>query len=187
MLLINEKDKIMCESQFNDEHTHRYLWKRVWRKDKPLVAVLMLNPCQADNLVMDMTTFMVVNNVARMEQYGGVVVVNLFSRLTSKLNFRWNSDEDLNDAENDSYIKKAAEECDTVILAWGKAADTNQRIADRAVCVVNMLERHKAKLHVLSDGTRKGLHPLTPALRNQWFLEPFDFESFRVPASAIEA
>lgn len=181
--MITEKDTIKCESVFDDTHTHRFLWKRVWNKDKPLVAVVMLNPCQADNLITDATTDRVVNNVVRLEQFGGVVVLNLFSLLTPKLNFRWNSDEDLNSPDNDSYIKKTAEECDTVILAWGKAADTNQRIADRAAHVVKLLEKYKDKLHVLSDGFRNGLHPLTPALRTQWFLEPFDIEAFNAPTA----
>ncbi len=171
--MITEKDTIKCESVFNDEHTHRYLWKRVWSKDKPLAAVLMLNPCQSDNLVMDLTSFLTANNVARLESFGGVEVVNLFSLLTPKLEFRWNADEDLNAVENDDYIVKAASECEAVILAWGKAADTNQRIAARAEQVLTLLEDFAEKLFVISDGERTGLHPLTPSVRAQWLLEPY--------------
>ena len=173
--MITEKDTIKCESIFNDERTHRFMWKRVWNKDKPLVAVAMLNPSQADNLLTDNTSALVCNNVAGLEEYGGVIVVNLFSRLTNKLCFRWNSDDDLNDPENDRYIKRAAEECSTVILAWGKAADTNQRIAARAAQVLALLREYETKLFLLSDGERIGLHPLTPALRSQWLLEPFQY------------
>lgn len=173
--MITEKDTIKCESVFNDERTHRFMWRRIWNRDKPLAAVVMLNPSQADNLITDNTTSLVVNNVAALEQFGGVVVVNLFSLLTNKLNFRWNSDEDLNDPENDRYIKRAADECSTVILAWGKAADTNQRIAARADQVLDLLQEHESKLFLLSDGERTGLHPLTPALRSQWILEPFKY------------
>ena len=166
-----EKTIIKCESIFNDDHTHRFSWKRVWNKDKPLAAVLMLNPCISDNILTDVTTFCVVNNVARLETYGGVVIINLFSLLTPKLNFRWNADEDLNDPENDSYIKKAAEECDTMILAWGKASGSNQRIADRVAQVMAILEPYRKKLAMITDGFRVGLHPLTPSIRAQWFLE----------------
>lgn len=87
--MITEKDTIKCEAIFNDDHTHRYLWKRVWNKDKPLAAVIMLNPCMSDNIVTDTTTTLVVNNVARLEKYGGVIIVNLYSLLASKLSFRW--------------------------------------------------------------------------------------------------
>ncbi|MBR5571337.1 MAG: DUF1643 domain-containing protein [Oscillospiraceae bacterium] len=185
--MITEKDIIKCESVFNDDHTHRYIWKRVWSKDKPMVAVLMLNPCLSDNLMTDPTTDRTANNVVRLETYGGVAVLNLFSLLTKKLNFRWNSDEDLNTPDNDICIQKTAEECEAIILAWGKSADTNQRIADRAAHVIRLLEKHKDKLYVLSDGTRTGLHPLTPALRTQWILEPFDATAFFAPAPTTES
>lgn len=59
-----EKETIRCEAVFNEEHTHRYLWKRIWNKDKALAAVIMLNPCMADTIVTDTTTFLVVNNLA---------------------------------------------------------------------------------------------------------------------------
>ena len=170
--MINQKMNIRCEAVFSEDGLHRYVWKRVWDKNKPLAAVVMLNPCQADTIITDTTTSLVVNNVARLEKFGGVVVLNLFSLLTSKLNFRWNSDEDLNTAENDEYIVKAAEECEIVILAWGKAGDTHQRIAARAERVVAMLGRFKDKLMFITDGVRVGLHPLTPSIRGKWMLVP---------------
>ena len=105
-----EKDTMKCEAVFNDERTHRYLWKRVWNKDKPLAAVIMLNPCLSDTIMMDTTTAVVVNNIARLEQFGGVMIVNLYSHLA-----------------NDDAIVKAAEECSEVILAWGKGTETNKR------------------------------------------------------------
>ena len=67
--MITEKSTIKCEAIFNDSHTHRYLWKRVWDKDKPIISVIMLNPCQADNIITDTTTSLVVNNVAKLQEY----------------------------------------------------------------------------------------------------------------------
>lgn len=171
--MLNEKDTIKCESVFNDERTHRFLWKRIWDKDKPVACVIMLNPCIADNIITDTTTGLVCNNIARLEKYGGVIIVNLFSLLTSKLSFRWNSDEDLNDPENDNYIKKAALESDVIILAWGKSADSNQRIAARAEHVVAMLAEYRDKMMVITDGDKKMIHPLTPSCRGYWDLLPF--------------
>ena len=169
--MITEKDTIRCEAVFNDQHTHRYLWKRMWDKNKPLAAIVMLNPCQADNIVVDTTTALVVNNIARLETYGGVVVVNLYSLLTNKLHFRWNEDTRLNDAENDDYIVKAAEMCSTVILAWGKTGESTKRIAMRAKAVLELLSPYAEKLRIISDGIREGLHPLTPSLRRVWQLK----------------
>lgn len=171
--MITEKGTIKCEAIFSDDHTHRYLWKRVWNKDKPLAFVLMLNPCQSDNLLADTTTSLVVNNVARLERYGGVVVGNLYSMLTTRLEFRWNSDEELNDPENDAYITQAAADCETVILAWGRGSLTNKRIAHRAEEVLELLRPYASKLFMLTDGERDGLHPLTPALRYHWEMKPY--------------
>ena len=171
--MITEKDTIKCEAIFSDDRTHRFLWKRIWNKDKPLMAVIMLNPCHADNIVTDTTTSLVVNNVARLEEYGGVEILNLYSLLTSKLNFRWNDDSDLNHEENDTYIKKAAEECKTVVMAWGRAGSINQRIEERVVQVINLLQPYEDKLYMITDGIRIGLHPLTPCLRNTWKIVPY--------------
>ena len=175
--MLTEKDTIKCESIFNDDRTHRFLWKRVWDGKKPLLTVVMLNPCHADNIITDTTTALVVNNVARLEKYGGVGIVNLYSLLTTKLNFRWNDDTDLNHEDNDSYIKKAAEESKTVLLAWGKSAATNQRIEERANKVLELLKPYEQKLALITDGERTGLHPLTPALRNHWEIVPYKYES----------
>ena len=172
--MITEKDTIKCEAVFNDDKTHRFLWKRVWNKDKPLACVIMLNPCLSDNIVTDTTTSLVVNNIAKLGEFGGVSIVNLFSLLTPKLQMRCARDIDINDYGNDTYIKKAADEASTVILAWGKGAELNARITNRAKQVIELLSEHKEKLKVISDGKRNGIHPLTPSCRTQWILEDAD-------------
>ncbi len=172
--MITERETIKGEAIFNDERTHRFVLRRTWNKSKPQATVIMLNPCDADSVICDTTTFLVVNNVARLEEFGGVIIVNLFSLLTSKLSFKWNPDEELNLPANDDYIKKAVEESSKVILAWGRAVDTNRQIEERAVKVLNLLLPYREKLFLISDGNRVGLHPLTPAIRNRWILEHFD-------------
>ena len=167
--MITEKDTIKCEAVFNDERTHRFLWKQVWNKDKPIACVIMINPCQANTVVTDTTTFLVVNNIYRLGDYGGVTIVNLFSLLTPKLSFKASGN--LNDDRNDEYIKKAAEEASTVILAWGKSSDTNLRVAERAKQVIDLLDTQKEKLRIISDGKRMGVHPLTPSVRAKFILK----------------
>ena len=171
--MITEKDTIKCEAIFNDERTHRFLWKQVWNKDKPLACVIMLNPCMADTLITDTTTFLVVNHIASLEKYGGVEIVNLYSMLTNKLDFRWNSDEMLNDQENDTYIKKSAEAGEIIILGWGTGAASNQRVASRIEADMDLLKDHVDKKHIISDGKRTGIHPPTPAARARWILEKY--------------
>jgi len=169
--MITEKDTIKCEAIFNEDRTHRYLWKRVWNKDKPVAAVVMLNPCIADNIITDTTTALVVNNIARLEEYGGVEIVNLYSKLTTKLRFSDDDNTELNEEENDTYIVKSIEESSITILAWGKASGSNTRIEERVIEVLNMIKPYQDKLYMISDGERIGLHPLTPSIRGKWILE----------------
>jgi hypothetical protein len=132
----------------------------------------MINPCQADTVLTDTTTYLVVNNIARLGDFGGVTIVNLFSLLTPKLHFRMEID--VNDYSNDQYIKKAADDAAIVILAWGRGVAQNARISNRADQVVELLAPHKEKLCVISDGEKTHLHPLSPSCRNiVWKLEPF--------------
>ena len=145
-------------------------------KDKPMAAVITMNPSLSDNIITDTTTTLVVNNIARLGEFGGVIIVNLYSLLTSKLDFRWNADEELNSPENDTYIKKAADESDVVILAWGKGAANNQRIADRVEQVLSILEPYKSKLWTITDGEREMTHPLFPAVRSSWNLKSFIYK-----------
>ena len=166
--MITEKDTIKCEAVYNEDKTHRLLWKRVWNKEKPMACIIMINPCQADTILTDTTTYLVVNNIARLGDFGGVTIVNLFSLLTPKLHFR--SEVDINDYSNDQYIKKAADEASVVILAWGKAASSNAKIYHRARQVVDLLDDQKEKFRIISDGVREGCHPLTPSTRAKWLL-----------------
>ena len=172
-----EKTVIKCEVVFDDlePHQHRFMWKRIWDKDKPLACVLMLNPANADCLIYDTTSYLVQNNIASLDTYGGVAIVNIYSKITSKLNLRWDSDEELNDSENNTYIKNAAAECDIVILAWGTGALTNKRVLGRIKDVLELLKPFSKKLHVITDGDEmRAVHPLTPAVRNEWILEQFE-------------
>lgn len=169
--MIIEKDNIKCESVFNEKRTHRFLWKRVRNKDKPLATVITLNPCIADNILMDTTTYLVVNNIGRLEKYGGVIV-NLYSKLTSKLLTKWHSPEELNDAVNDNYIRKSAEESEIIVAAWGKSCDNNQQIAERVGEVLGILKEFEDKIYYISDGVRVGIHQLTPSVRDEWLLVP---------------
>lgn len=172
--MLIEKDTIRSKAIFNDDRTHRFVLEKIWNKEKPILAVLSLNPALADNLIMDTTTFLIVTNVARLEKYGGVVILNLYSKLTNKLNFRWNSDEDLNEKANDDYIRKYAEECDAVVLAWGKGGEVNQRISERIGQVMELLSGLEEKLLQITDGFKHGIHPLCPSVRHEWFLEPLE-------------
>ena len=176
--MITEKNTIKAEAIYDETHQHRLWWSHTWDKQKPMACIITLHPSISDTILMDTTTFLCVNGVRKLEDegYGGVIIVNLFSLLTPKLQMRWARDIDINHLENDNYIKTAAQGSSKIIFAWGRGAN-NVRILKRAKQVVELLSEHKEKFCVISDGKRKLLHPLTPECRNMtWLLEPFDFE-----------
>jgi hypothetical protein len=176
--MLIDKDTIKAEAIFNDERTHRYLLKRIWDKDKPPIAVIGINAYLSDTIISDTTTTLIVNNSARLESHGGVHILNLYSMLTNKLSFRYNSDEELSHKENDDYILRSAAECSKIVLAWGRAENTNDRIAERVVKVINMLKPYADKLYCISDGKNNFYHPLCPAARSAWDLKPVDINKW---------
>ena len=173
--MISKKENIRCECQYSDDLQHRFTLKRIWNKDKPLACVITIHPNSSDNIHMDMTTFLTINGIVNLEEFGGVILVNLFSLITNKLQMRWARDIDINHPENDNHIKKAAEESSVILLAYGKGVLNNVRILNRVKQLLDVLSNHKEKLMVISDGERSALHPLTPSTRAVvWKLVPFD-------------
>lgn len=169
-----EKDVIKCEAVFDSDKKHRFLLRRSWNKDAPVAMVITINPNTSTNLIFDATTQYTMNNIARLEHYGGVVMVNLYSRLTSKLDFKNNSPDELNHPENDEYILKAASEAEVIIIAYGKGIESNKHITERAAEVIKLLEPHRSKMKLISNGKGMvGAHPLHPSVRKGWTLVDF--------------
>ena len=45
--MLIEKDTIRSKAIFNDDRTHRFVLEKIWNKEKPILAVLSLNPALA--------------------------------------------------------------------------------------------------------------------------------------------
>ena len=78
---MTEKSTIDCEALFDESRSHRFIWKRVWKKDLPIACVITLNPNSDDCFELDLTSMLILNNVYRLQKFGGVCVVNLFSKI----------------------------------------------------------------------------------------------------------
>lgn len=170
------KDKVIVECRYSDDGKHRYLYRRTWNSEKPEAMVIMINPTSSDHLVMDLTTMLTINNLAELG-FGSLCIVNLYSFITNKIAVRWYGEDELNGPENDSEICKAAEKAEKIILAWGSFGHTTQRVINRKEAVIAMLSKHKKKFACIADSEgRKGLHPLTPSIRNSWSLTEVDFD-----------
>ncbi len=160
---------------YSDDNQHRYLLQKTWDSSKKKATVIMIFPCSSDITQLDLTTMLVLNNLAKLD-YGSVDILNLFSKTDANPSKELAS---INTTDNDNQILASAESANSIIIAWGKGGDGSKKIMLRQRAVLKLLEPHKDKVFTTLDerGTA-GLHPLTPTLRHGWKLEPLDFPTF---------
>ena len=157
---------------FSDDGQHRLLLRKEWDKNKKTAMIIMINPNTADTLNCDLTTMLVINNLNELG-FGCVNIVNLYSKIMLKLSLRFNSDDDLIDKESDTIIEQYSAMSDAVIIAWGSIGNNSQRVRERQKDILELLEPYANKLYQIGE---KGYHPLTPAIRTGWTLEPYNFK-----------
>lgn len=167
-----ETSVMKSKAIFSDDMKHRLLLYKEWDKDKPCAMIMMINPNTADILNVDMTTTLILNNMYKLG-FGSVNIVNLYSRITDKISFRFNSDEDLIARDCDEIIQQYASMNDAIIIAWGTVGNHTERVRERQKYVLNLMKPYANKMYQIG---RNACHPLTPAVRNEWNLEPFEME-----------
>lgn len=167
----SESAILKSKAVFSDDGQHRFLLRKEWDKDKKNATVIMINPNSADLVNLDLTTMLVINNLCKLG-FGSVNIVNLYSRITDKINFRFSSDEDLLLPDNDGNILTYAAKSDAVIIAWGSVAIHSQRIRNRQIELLDKLRNCNVELYKIGV---EGYHPLTPAVRNNWDLVPYEW------------
>lgn len=162
---------------YSDNGLHRTLATKTWDVSKKKAAIIMIYPCASDISQSDLTTMLVLNELAR-HGYGSADLLNLYSRLNADLS---KDISEINISDNHKQILESVQNADSVILCYGKAGDGNKKIAARQNVVLKLLLPYKEKVLTTQDGRGiKCLHPLTPSLRssNGWQLVPFDFPIF---------
>ena len=70
-------------------------------------------------------------------------------------------------------IRSKALFSDAVIIAWGTAGNTSQRVRTRKAMLLEKLRPFENKLYKIGE---KGCHPLTPIIRTHWELVTFEIE-----------
>ena len=163
---------VKSKALFSDDGQHRLLLRKEWDKNKKTAMIVMINPNTADTLNYDLTTMLVINNLNELG-FGSVNIVNLYSRIMLKLSLRFNSDDDLIDKECDEIIQQYASMSDAIIIAWGSVGKNSQRVRDRQSELLELLKNYANKLYKIGE---EGFHPLTPAVRNEWELKPYEME-----------
>ena len=169
--MIEENNTMVTRAVFSEDKSHRYLLSKEWDASLSNVVVIMLQAGKSNALIQDVTTCNIINCVSQLdEDYGSVNIVNLFSRLDLELDTDIDID-DFTDEENDRQIKEVAEGAELIILAYGKAQETNLCVKQRAREVVSLLEKYKDKMYLIGDDKgRKGFSAMYPKVRNKWKL-----------------
>jgi hypothetical protein len=167
-----DKANVRTEAIFSDDRKHRYILRKEWDTKKPKATIIMTNPSMADMLTMDYTTLYIMNNIVPLD-FGSIEIVNLVSKITTKLNVK----NDLEvDEENFVFILKSAEKSDNVIIAWGKLGENNTKVRDVQSILLDRLKPFREKLYVIaSENGGSGFHPLAPQVRFTWVLKKYEF------------
>ncbi|AOT72794.1 DUF1643 domain-containing protein [Geosporobacter ferrireducens] len=177
---IVEKSILKTEVIFSQDKQHRYLLRKEWDKGKKKAMVIMINPSSADELLIDHTTMYVVNNLSKIG-FGSVDIVNIFSKINTKIITKGDVEE-LADETNDTQILKSATKVDNIIIAWGKVGENNKKVKERQEQVIKLLMEYKDKFCTIQDSKgREGFHPLAPQIRHSWKLKKLQLESEKTP------
>ncbi|WMI80554.1 DUF1643 domain-containing protein [Anaerotignum sp. MB30-C6] len=171
---ITEKATIKSKCTFSKDRKHKFLLTLEWEEKKPKAVVIMTSPAEANCIVTDLTTSLVIKNL-HARGYGGCDLVNLGSKLNYNKLIVDKSEEAYNQENRETILKCVADESnEKAIIAWGSCGDGNKRIQAYQKSVLDMLSDYKDKLYLIQDERgKKGVHPLTPSVRNHWELVPF--------------
>lgn len=172
---ITERATINSFCTFSKDRKHRFLLTFTWDEKKPKVAVIMKAPADANCIVMDLTTSLVIKNLYHLG-YGGCDILNLGSKLDYVKKVVDEKEENYNKENRDTILKCVADERnEKVICAWGTCGDGNKRIKGCENEILKLLSDYQDKLYTIEDERgKRGLHPLTPTIRNKWILVPLD-------------
>ena len=157
---------IKIEIIMSDDGKERFILKKIWDKEKPLVTVLTLYPGTSDLIINDSTTTFITNNIYRCE-FGGFYSVNLYSKISTGNRGLINQDT----KENNDYILTCAKESDKIIIACGSLPKTNKHVKDRLDSIISLLAKNKLKKKILlltDNNKQENFHPLAPKVRAKW-------------------
>ena len=157
-------------ASFDPTGRYRYHLGRRWSAVEPLLAIIMLNPSQADGSVDDPTIRRCMG-LAQGWGFGAIAVVNLFAyRSPHPTELRQAADPI--GPDNDNALITAAHSADQIVLAWGNWGRWRGR--DRTVLA--LLAPAQPKLCCLGyNRTGQPRHPLYLPRQTQpipWLPEP---------------
>ena len=144
----------------SEDEVYRYTLERTWNDEQERVLFIMLNPSKANAYTGDKTITRCIK-FADNWGYGGIVVGNLFA-LRSPKPVKLFQHSDPVGPRNDYHLQRLAEECRTVIAAWGSSAKTFPLFQERQAFVKGLVRGRMQCLGTTQDG-----HPTHPSARGK--------------------
>lgn len=146
-------------AEFSPCRKYRYKLWRIWSPDRydkdRYIAFLMLNPSTADETKNDPTVERCQRRAVAMG-YQGMYVINIFALRSTDPEALYIAEDPVG-PRNDAAIFEVADECDTIVCAWG----THGSLHNRGRHVLNAVAKmHPFKLFHL--GLSKAGHPKHP-------------------------
>ncbi len=159
-------EHITAEAQYSvcGQYRYRLTIQHGTKKDGKTVCVIMQNPSVAGNTVADKSVQFLEKLIFRMkypqfEEVARVIIVNQFARIQTR-DFKGSPDEA--STKNDSHIRNAIQESDSILIAWGKS----NPYMERQETILNMVREYPGRNVMI---TKK--HPSRGSYEN--FIEPF--------------
>lgn len=124
------------------------LLKKILHLDNEVITIITMYPHLDRVFSHDLTTILILNQLANSEKYCALYFVNLLSNITTPIN-----------------LMKAVKEADTVLIAWG-AYGKKAMVQVRVNGVLEILKPHQKKISILTNPqTNEIMHPLNPMAR----------------------
>jgi hypothetical protein len=154
------RDGMSGTAEFSRDEKYRFSLTRLWSTERPLCCVIGLNPSKATELILDNTVRRCVNYAKAWEEYGGLLMLNLFAwRSTDPEPMFKLRGVDIIGGEENSYVglqrRIDFNRPGIVVAAWGVHG------GERGFRALEVLRSPEGALHVLGWNKDKSpKHPL---------------------------
>ena len=138
------------------DEIYRYTLGRTWDCEKDRLLFVMLNPSTADANIDDPTIARCMK-FAKHWGYGGLVVGNLFALRSPHPRDLFQHSDPVG-PDNDYHLQRLAEECKTVVAAWGTSAKYFPPFRKRQANVKGLFQGRMKCLETTIEGYPK--HPM---------------------------
>lgn len=140
MKVKHQNGNIKNEAIFSECESHRYVLRKVFNSDKKelnkgKLIFFLLNPSFADELLVDKAN-RIASNIAINKKFNELVILNLFSVITSNSDCPLEKLSKNKFSENNYFIKKELESAAQIIIAWG----TKNKYKRRKKCVRDIIK-----------------------------------------------